>query len=1115
MKLSIRESMHLVLFNLLVASSYFVAGWLGNLFSAPPSNASPIWPAAGVALAALLIGGNKMIFGVLLGALVTQINTFSSSDFGNRLVEVVSIGAMACIGACLQAAWGAWMINRWVGKHDTLIDEFKIALFFILIAFSCIVSASIGIGSLFYRDLLDLDDIVWSWVVWWAGDAIGAVIFTPLLFLFFAQPQPIWKARRRYVLYPLLFSLASVIAVFKYGQHWENQRITQLFNRQVELLSKTVDTSLRNHLATNTALQAWFDSSNQLGRDDFDTFVLSIADPRNEILTWIPRVTAEQRKRWESDQQLTIRRKNSLGEMEVAERKTEYYPITFVVPAGNRSLPLGYDVGDDSASAATISQSIQSGNSMAVSGQKLATDKAHSLNTIIYSPIYHRNLPLNTEDDRRKAFSGFIANAFHIGKDIQAIYDWLGAQELQLRLEIYDSGQLIYSNITADDLRNPALSLFNRSKNIEFAGHRFQLHFVPADNFFHQQQSLATGWLLLGVLLFCGFTAFGLLVLTGRTARVEELVAARTEDLSRINRTLNQEIAIRQRQERELRIAATTFESHDAIVVTDPDGIILRVNKAFCQITGYSAEEAIGSNPRLLASGYHDKRFFRQMYEALAQNNRWQGEIWNRRKNGEIYPEWLTLTGVRDNDNRLTHYVGIFSDVTEKKAAEREIHNLAFYDPLTTLPNRRLLLERLKQEIAAAKRQRCYGALFFLDLDHFKTLNDSRGHQVGDELLIQVAQRLAAIIRDEDTACRLGGDEFIVLIPGRYSKLRQATDHAAMLAEKILAAIGQPFVVQGSELHFSTSVGVTLYPENVEQPEEVIQQADTAMYRAKESGRNSISFYRRSMQESADRRLTLEKEIRRAMSEQQFLLHYQPQVDDLGQIVSAEALIRWLHPQKGMISPAEFIPLAEDTHLILPIGDWVLNEVCRQIKAWDQQGQHINHVAVNVSSRQFRQGGFVPQVKQALAESELTADRLVIELTEGSVIENIEDTISKMQALQAMGIKISIDDFGIGYSSLSYLKSLPLSQLKIDQSFVKHINDANAAVIVETIIIMANSLGLNVIAEGVECQEHVDFLATKGCLLFQGFYFSRPVAADKFPFLASFPKPTRPQTLLT
>jgi predicted signal transduction protein with EAL and GGDEF domain len=371
---------------------------------------------------------------------------------------------------------------------------------------------------------------------------------------------------------------------------------------------------------------------------------------------------------------------------------------------------------------------------------------------------------------------------------------------------------------------------------------------------------------------------------------------------------------------------------------------------------------------------------------------------------------------------------------------------------------------------------------------------------VGDELLIQVAQRLSSLIRDEDTACRLGGDEFVVMVPGRFMELQQASNHAAILAEKILLSINQPYLVQGAEHHFSTSIGITVYPDTADQPEVIIQQADTAMYRAKESGRNSIRFFRPAMQEAADRRLTLEKDMRRALKGDQFVLHYQPQVNAQHEVISAEALIRWLHPEKGMVSPAEFIPLAEDTQLILPIGAWVLKEACRQIRAWDEQGHIIGHVAVNVSSRQFRQPSFVQQVRQALLDAGIKADRLVIELTEGCVVHDIEDTIAKMQALQAMGVNISIDDFGTGYSSLSYLKSLPLSQLKIDQSFVRQIDDQNAAVIVETIIMMAQSLGLNVIAEGVENISQVEFLTAKGCLYFQGYYFSRPVPVEDFKF---------------
>lgn len=1085
--------------NFLAGCGYFAGGWLGTLLATPPSNASPIWPAAGVALAVILTYGRSILPGVFLGALSIQTYAFLDLSSQAKAIESLSVGALASIGACCQAAVGAWLVNRGVGRHDPLIEDQKILRFFLLIIASSTVSPSIGIGSLSMLGVISLADAGSSWATWWVGDAIGAIVFTPLLLLFVGHPRQTWRARQQFVLFPLFIALTLVVVTFFFARNQEIDRINSQFERQVQLLHTTIQEHLRGHMATNASLKAFFDSSKEVDQDEFIEFAQAIHNDRSGTLEWAQRLDDADRSRWESAHNRSVQQMTPQGDLKIAERKALYFPITYVVPKTGNERALGFDISSNPEIAPIIRRAIDSGMALATGGIHLVQDNAPKYGTVVYAPVYRKNSPLDALADRRSAQMGFVVSVFRIADDIEKIRNWLGNREIQLLLEIRDGDQLIYSNFPANLQRNLQLTKLNQTQDINFAGRIWQLTYQPSSEFFHRQYSGITGWLLLGGFLICGLTGFGLLLLTGRTARVEELVTARTRDLSLSNQALNQEITIRQRQANELRIAATTFESHDAIIVTDPDGNILRVNKAFTQITGYNADEAIGRNPRLLSSGYHDARFFREMFEDLARNNRWQGEIWNRRKNGEIFPEWLTLTGVRDDDDRLTHYVGIFSDVSEKKAAEREIHNLAYYDPLTNLPNRRLLLDRLKHEIAAAKRQRCYGALFFLDLDHFKTLNDSRGHQVGDELLIQVAQRLTAIIRDEDTACRLGGDEFIVLVPGRYQKLRQATDHAAILAEKILLAINQPFVVQGSEHHFSTSIGVTLYPELAEHPEDVIQQADTAMYRAKESGRNGISFYRPSMQEAADRRLTLEKEIRQALGENQFLLYYQPQVDEQGLIVSAEALIRWRHPLRGMVSPAEFIPVAEDTQLILPIGAWVLRQACAQIRRWDQQGTPISHVAVNVSSRQFRQSGFVQQVKQTLLDAGIGAERLVIELTEGSVIEDIEDTIAKMRALQTMGVNISIDDFGIGYSSLSYLKSLPLSQLKIDQSFVRHIKDTNAAVIVETIIMMAHSLGLNVIAEGVESQEQMDFLKAKGCLFYQGFYFSPPVAAEQFP----------------
>ena len=1089
-----------LLLNLLAGAGYFIAGWMGTLLATPPSNASPVWPAAGVALALMLVYGNAIVPGIFLGAMIAQFYAFLDASSLAKIMEALGVGTLAGFGSSLQAWVGMYLINRWVGKHDPLIEDKKILRFFVSIVCSCLVSASIGVASLYFRDVIGLSSITISWITWWMGDSIGAAVFAPLLLLFLGRPNASWRARRGFVFYPLLVVILLVVVAFQLGLRQETLRISSQFQRQVDLLHTAIAQRLNQHLATNTAMKALYDSSERVEAHEFELFAESILKPSNGILEWTPRVSDDERKSWEKRYQTVIRQMNKAGELEPAQPSAWYFPVTYIVPQAGNERALGFNIASNPQVLPLIAEAISSGNVVATGKIQLIQDEVHHPSVVVYSPVYAHRQTIATAEERQHAFMGFVASVFRIEEDVDGVFNWLGSKELQLLLSIHDEGQLLYSNLPADYHQTLQFSKLGQTRNIEFAGRQWQIHYWPSEEFFHQQHSMLISWLVLGGFLLCGSTGIGLLLITGRTARIEELVEIRTQALSRANVALNQEIAIRREQEHALRVAATTFESHEAIVVTDANGIILQVNRAFTDITGYGAEEAIGQSPRLLSSGYHDQAFYQRMYKELAKKNQWKGEIWNRRKNGAVFPELLTVTCVRDEQNRLTHYVAIFSDVSDKKAAEQEIHNLAYYDPLTNLPNRRLLLDRLQHEIAAAKRQSSFGALFFLDLDHFKNLNDSRGHQVGDELLTQVAQRLKSLIREEDTACRLGGDEFIVLVPGRFINLQQATDHAAILAEKILLAINQPFEVQGSELHFSTSIGVALYPETVDQPEDIIQQADTAMYRAKEGGRNGISFFQPSMQKTADRRLTLEKEMRRALQEQQFQLYYQAQVDDQKRVVSAEALIRWLHPDKGMISPAEFIPLAEDTHLILPIGAWVLHEACRQIKAWDVQGHSIDHVAVNVSSRQFRQAGFVLQVRQALLDAGVSAKRLVIELTEGCVIEDIDDTIAKMHALQTMGVRISIDDFGVGYSSLSYLKSLPLSQLKIDQSFVRQIDDTNAAVIAETIIIMAKSLGLNVIAEGVENQAQVDFLRAKGCLFYQGFYFARPVPAQAFQF---------------
>ncbi|MFA6972444.1 MAG: EAL domain-containing protein [Gallionella sp.] len=562
----------------------------------------------------------------------------------------------------------------------------------------------------------------------------------------------------------------------------------------------------------------------------------------------------------------------------------------------------------------------------------------------------------------------------------------------------------------------------------------------------------------------------------------------------------SRDITCRKQAEATLRIAAVAFESQESLIITDTNGVILRVNPAFTRDTGYTAEETVGQTPRLLKSGRHNAAFYAQMWDTLLRTGTWQGEIWNRHKNGEICPKWLTLSAVKDSNENVTHYVGTHIDITERKAAEEEIKSLAFYDPLTGLPNRRLLMVRLKQALASSARNGREGALLFIDLDNFKTLNDTLGHDFGDLLLQQVALRLESCIREGDTVARLGGDEFVVMLEDLSGHVLEASALTQAVGEKILATLGQPYQLISHEYHSTPSIGATLFNHDQQTIAELLKKADIAMYQAKKAGRNTLRFFDPKMQVTINARAALEGELRRALEGGQFNLHYQIQVNSLRQTEGAEALIRWTHPVRGLLSPDQFITLAEETGLILPIGLWVLETACAQIRTWQQALLTRNLVlAINVSSRQFHQPDFVAQVQAAVQRHAINPMLLKLELTESLLLENIEDTIQCMDALKRVGVQLSLDDFGSGYSSLRHLQRMPLDQIKIDSSFIHDIaTDNSDNAVVRTIIAMAQSLNMDVIAEGVEMKEQRQLLLDKGCTHYQGYLFGKPLPIEQF-----------------
>lgn len=552
---------------------------------------------------------------------------------------------------------------------------------------------------------------------------------------------------------------------------------------------------------------------------------------------------------------------------------------------------------------------------------------------------------------------------------------------------------------------------------------------------------------------------------------------------------------VRQKAEAQLRLAARVFEkSGEGFVVTDAENRIVMVNKAFTDITGYDEDEVVGKNPGILSSGHQNAGFYAVMWEEINLHGHWQGEVLNRRKNGSLYLQWLAISKVMDEADSSTQHIAILNDITLNKANEERMDWLAHFDSLTGLPNRTLLNDRCMHAIGMSQRTGKTLALMFLDLDHFKNINESLGHRIGDELLSLLGKRLQASLREQDTVSRLGGDDFVLVLPATD------VDGAAKLAEKLLETVVKPYQIERTELTLTASIGIAMYPENGEDLDALSKCADAAMYRAKHDGRNTFRFFTPEIQASSLRKLQLENALRRAMDNQELFLHFQPQVSLTdGQVVGAEALLRWQHPEYGMVPPNEFIPIAESGGLILQIGEWVVRTAAEQMKRWIDSGLGLTRMAVNLSAVQLRQPHLPERVVEILREVALSPKYLELELTESAAMENTQAAIAVMDRMHQHGIRMSIDDFGTGYSSLGHLKRFKVAMLKIDRTFVRDIAiDADDRAIVGAVINLARSLGMKTIAEGVETEEQLRYLKDNGCDEIQGFLVGRPLPADQF-----------------
>ncbi|MBK1700406.1 putative bifunctional diguanylate cyclase/phosphodiesterase [Thiococcus pfennigii] len=596
-----------------------------------------------------------------------------------------------------------------------------------------------------------------------------------------------------------------------------------------------------------------------------------------------------------------------------------------------------------------------------------------------------------------------------------------------------------------------------------------------------------------------------------------QLVSAdlRSVDMEMDGRTVTvaflRDVTERKQAEAQMRLyAAAVDNTSEGIMVTDTTPAIIAVNAALSQITGYTADELLGRNPSLLQSGYHDPVFFRAMWRQLLDQDHWRGEIWNRAKDGEIAPQWVNINAVRSETGRVTHYVGVFSDISDIKRSEAQIERLAHRDPLTDLPNRLLFRTRLEQTLRRAKAGRTQVGLLLADLDAFRHVNDSLGHGVGDLVLCEVAARLTALVRPDETVARLSGDEFAVLIESDTG----IETRASLMAERIIDALARPLALAGQQLFISASIGIATYPNDGDDVARLMQNCDAALYQARESGGNGYRHYARALSDYARERVMLISDLHRALDDDELVLHYQPQIDmRQGRLIGLEALVRWQHPQRGLLGPNRFIRIAEETGLILPLGEWVLRTACVQALAWQAEGLPFGRIAVNVSGAEIRRRNPVETVSALLEETGLPADRLELEVTETVVMDLREEAPAVLAGLKRLGLALAMDDFGTGYSSLAYLKGLPFDTLKIDMSFISGLPDDTAsAAIVDAIAALASRLGFKVLAEGVETEAQRRFLLGVGCDLAQGYLFGRPAPAEEITALlerfAEAPQPS-------
>jgi diguanylate cyclase (GGDEF)-like protein/PAS domain S-box-containing protein len=1056
----------------LLAAAYAITGKLSLLLAVPPGFAAPIFISAGIAIAATTVWGLRALPGVALGSLALNALVALKGDGSSWSALLLALPVM--LGSVSQAGIGACLIRRWVQPG---IDSGAHAIRFLLLTPAiCLINATISVNGLYWLGGMDPTDLLQNWLTWWIGDSIGILLGAPLTWIFVGRPRVLWRRRRWLVGLPLCLASAAVISIYLKTSQWEQQRQTEQFRFKSQQVGDMFQSQFSEHERFLSAMATVVKGPTLLfAAADFREMAHAYLDSRPELrsMGWAPRISAQQRNSFEQwaqqaiDPDYHIRRVGAGKILGLAPNLSEHYPIAFLAPLAGNQHALGLDFSSEPVRLATLARTIASKRPAASEPVTLVQENGDTRGIILLQIINP------------------AANSPHPGP--------LGVISLVIEITNYlerTLANVAFSGFLArmDDVTDatrpiPMLNTLQRppqagdyQRNLLLGGRNYLLTLGPTAAYVQQNRGWQSWIVLVGGMLLTGLLGALMLSISGERAQIQALVRERTRNL----------------REREARLQAILNHAADAILTIAPDGNLVSANAAASRLFGYDiAQMHQLALDRLLPleNGDNTGAMLLRLSGHPQNGTEWSG--WH--SDGRIFPLSIAVSRVDLQDELF--YVCILHDLTEQRRSQEKIYELAHHDPLTGLANRFTLNLRLEQLLALCRRNQSAMAVLFIDLDHFKKINDSHGHQLGDQVLIHVAQRLRELLRDVDTIARHGGDEFIVILGNN-----ETASAVSIVAKRILDALSQPYQLDNLLLHTGASIGISMFPNDSNDATSLLLHADTAMYAAKAQGRNNFQFFSDAMNAVAKERLLLENRLWLALEQHEFELFLQPQIDlPTGRIIGAEALIRWHHPELGLVPPDRFIPIAEESGLMLPLGEWVLHRAIEILADWYQRGLPPLRLALNLSARQCHIDDLLPSIDRLLASSGISTDALELEITESAAMQDPEQTRALLRGLRQRGIKVAIDDFGTGYSSLSYLKLFEIDRIKIDRSFVKDIEtDPNDAVIVNATIALAHSLGLEVIAEGVETEAQSTFLRLHGCDEAQGYFFGRPMPLAEF-----------------